>query len=125
MRWSMCSLLIVASIFHPPGAVICTTLVISGITVGPSRPISPSSQRHVALGFNGDAVQFVVADGPDRRIENRLGIDKAGRELLLRGGRPAHQREKTRRDHRQGKLSQHIPSNQDVVSAGQITTISS
>ena len=51
MRWSKFSPLIVASILNPPGAVICTTYTFSGIVVGPSRPISPSSQRQVAIGF--------------------------------------------------------------------------
>ncbi len=51
IRWSMFSELIVASTRYFPSTVIETMVIFSGVVVGPSRPISPSSQRHVARGF--------------------------------------------------------------------------
>ena len=50
----------------------------------------------IALAGDRDAIQLVVPDRPDGGVEKRLRIDVARRELLLRGDRPAGQREKTR-----------------------------
>src|SRR5712692_9781783 len=51
IRWSIFSLLIVASTLYFPFTVIDTTVVFSGTVSGPSRPISPSSHRHAAFGL--------------------------------------------------------------------------
>jgi hypothetical protein len=47
----MLALLMVASTRYFPSTVIATTVTFSGLVVGPSRPISPSSHRQVATGF--------------------------------------------------------------------------
>ena len=51
MRCNKFSELIVASTRYLSITVMDTMVTFSGFTVAPSRPISPSSQRHVATGF--------------------------------------------------------------------------
>src|SRR5215471_9790186 len=67
----------------------------------------------VAFTRDGDAIQLVVPDRPDRGVENRLRIDKAGRELL-RGDLATSHRTQTSDEHRQRYPSRHKSSNQET-----------
>jgi len=61
------------------------------------------------IGGSGQshAIELVVANRLDGGIKNRLRIDEARRKLLLRGHRPARQRQETGEHQRQSELSRH------------------